>query len=158
MLRRPLVVLALALLATSASAGDPPVADAIDKALALRHLTRKDVGWQARGTWEGYPRDVPYKLRHFDDLLAEPFAAVPWVRAMGASVREYLSPEKLDAKTPQGAGSLLRAVHALGINRKFEDWAPEYGWWLEKRIRTMEGFATPVGVVKRQPQDANSGK
>jgi 2,4-dienoyl-CoA reductase-like NADH-dependent reductase (Old Yellow Enzyme family) len=40
-------------------------------------------------------------------------------------------------------------AHELGINRKFEDWAPEFGWWLEKRIRTMEGFATPVGVVKR---------
>jgi len=42
-------------------------------------------------------------------------------------------------------------AHDLGINRKFEDWTPEYGWWLEKRIRTMEGFATPTGVVvKRQ--------
>src|SRR4030088_3449292 len=40
-------------------------------------------------------------------------------------------------------------AHDLGINRKFEDWTPEFGWWLEKRIRTMEGFATPTGVVKR---------
>jgi 2,4-dienoyl-CoA reductase-like NADH-dependent reductase (Old Yellow Enzyme family) len=41
-------------------------------------------------------------------------------------------------------------AHDLGINRRFEDWTPEYGWWLEKRIRTIEGFATPTGVVKRQ--------
>jgi 2,4-dienoyl-CoA reductase-like NADH-dependent reductase (Old Yellow Enzyme family) len=47
-------------------------------------------------------------------------------------------------------------AHDLGINRKFEDWAGEYGWWLEKRIRTMEGFATPVGVVKRRAPDVNS--
>ena len=40
-------------------------------------------------------------------------------------------------------------AHDLGINRKFEDWAPEYGWWLEKRMRTMEGFATPTGAVRR---------
>jgi 2,4-dienoyl-CoA reductase-like NADH-dependent reductase (Old Yellow Enzyme family) len=40
-------------------------------------------------------------------------------------------------------------AHDLGINRKFEDWTPEFGWWLEKRIRTIEGFATPTGVVKR---------
>ena len=40
--------------------------------------------------------------------------------------------------------------HDLGLNRKFEDWTPEYGWWLEKRIRTMEGFATPVGAVTRR--------
>src|SRR6266852_6166615 len=40
-------------------------------------------------------------------------------------------------------------AHDLGINRKFEDWTPEFGWWLEKRIRTIEGFATPTGAVKR---------
>jgi 2,4-dienoyl-CoA reductase-like NADH-dependent reductase (Old Yellow Enzyme family) len=44
-------------------------------------------------------------------------------------------------------------AHDLGINRKFEDWTPEYGWWLEKRIRTIEGFATPTGTVKR-PHEA----
>ena len=39
--------------------------------------------------------------------------------------------------------------HDLGINSRFEEWTPEYGWWLEKRIRTMEGFATPTGTVVR---------
>src|ERR1700716_1905665 len=43
-------------------------------------------------------------------------------------------------------------AHDLGINRKFENWVPEYGWWLEKRIRTIEGFATPTGVVKRHAE------
>ena len=38
-------------------------------------------------------------------------------------------------------------AHDLGINARFEDWSPEFGWWLEKRIRTLEGFATPTGVV-----------
>jgi 2,4-dienoyl-CoA reductase-like NADH-dependent reductase (Old Yellow Enzyme family) len=41
-------------------------------------------------------------------------------------------------------------AHDLGINSRFEDWTPEYGWWLEKRIRTMQGFATPTGAVVRQ--------
>ena len=41
----------------------------------------------------------------------------------------------------------LHWAHDLGINTRFEDWSPEYGWWLEKRIRTLEGFATPTGVV-----------
>jgi 2,4-dienoyl-CoA reductase-like NADH-dependent reductase (Old Yellow Enzyme family) len=41
-------------------------------------------------------------------------------------------------------------AHELGINGRFEDWSPEYGWWLEKRIRTMEGFATPTGGVIRR--------
>src|SRR5712672_1182418 len=47
-------------------------------------------------------------------------------------------------------------AHDLGINRKFEDWAGEYGWWLEKRVRTMEGFATPLGVLKRPTPGINS--
>jgi 2,4-dienoyl-CoA reductase-like NADH-dependent reductase (Old Yellow Enzyme family) len=41
-------------------------------------------------------------------------------------------------------------AHKLGINRRFEDWTPEYGWWLEKRIGTMDGFATPTGGVLRR--------
>lgn len=41
-------------------------------------------------------------------------------------------------------------AHDLGINSRFEDWTPEYGWWLEKRIRTMQGFATPTGAVVRE--------
>jgi 2,4-dienoyl-CoA reductase-like NADH-dependent reductase (Old Yellow Enzyme family) len=41
-------------------------------------------------------------------------------------------------------------AHELGINTRFEDWSPEFGWWLEKRIRTLEGFATPTGVVTRR--------
>lgn len=44
----------------------------------------------------------------------------------------------------------LHWAHDLGINTRFEDWSPEYGWWLEKRIRTLEGFATPTGVVTRR--------
>src|SRR5882757_4977066 len=41
-------------------------------------------------------------------------------------------------------------AHELGINARFEDWLPEFGWWLEKRIRTLQGFATPTGVVTRR--------
>jgi 2,4-dienoyl-CoA reductase-like NADH-dependent reductase (Old Yellow Enzyme family) len=41
-------------------------------------------------------------------------------------------------------------AHDLGLNTRFEDWSPEYGWWLEKRIRTLEGFATPTGVVTQR--------
>ena len=44
----------------------------------------------------------------------------------------------------------LHWAHDLGINLRFEDWSPEYGWWLEKRIKTLEGFATPTGVVTRR--------
>ena len=44
----------------------------------------------------------------------------------------------------------LHWAHDLGLNTKFEAWGPEYGWWLEKRIRTMQGFATPTGKLTGQ--------
>jgi 2,4-dienoyl-CoA reductase-like NADH-dependent reductase (Old Yellow Enzyme family) len=40
---------------------------------------------------------------------------------------------------------VLHWAHDIGINQRFEEWGPEYGWWLEKRIRSMQGFATPTG-------------
>jgi 2,4-dienoyl-CoA reductase-like NADH-dependent reductase (Old Yellow Enzyme family) len=36
-------------------------------------------------------------------------------------------------------------AHDLGINTHFEEWGQEYGWWLDKRVRSMQGFATPTG-------------
>ena len=48
-------------------------------------------------------------------------------------------------------------AHDLGINKKFEDWTPEFGWWLENRIRTIEAFATPTGAVKR-PKMSTQGE
>jgi hypothetical protein len=62
--RRASVVAALVVVAASAFADDAappaPKPDAIDQAFAMQHLARKNVGWTSRGTWEGYPRDVPY--------------------------------------------------------------------------------------------------
>ncbi|MEZ5854319.1 MAG: NADH:flavin oxidoreductase/NADH oxidase [Hyphomicrobiaceae bacterium] len=43
----------------------------------------------------------------------------------------------------------LHWAHDLGINTRFEEWGQEYGWWLEKRIRTMQGFATPTGQLTK---------
>ena len=42
-------------------------------------------------------------------------------------------------------------AHDLGINRKFEDWAPEYGWWLEKRFEPWKGSP------RRRPQATDTG-
>ncbi len=111
-------LLALALACAIPSRAQAP--DAIDEALAIAGLTRSDLGWQARGWWERYPADIPYKLRHFDDLCAEPLAIVPFVRAMGVSVRALLAPEMIAGqKNDQGAGALYRAVHDLGVNKRY---------------------------------------
>lgn len=39
----------------------------------------------------------------------------------------------------------LHWSHDLGLNTRFESWPEEYGWWLDKRTRSMQGFATPTG-------------
>jgi len=44
----------------------------------------------------------------------------------------------------------LHWAHDLGLNQRFEEWPHEYGWWLEKRIRSMQGFATPTGQLTKE--------
>ena len=105
---------------TSAGArGADPARDAIGEALATAGLTRADLGWRAQGWWDRYPQDVPYKLRHVDDLCANPLATVPWLQAMGAIVRSHLSAEGLASKGSQGAGRLFGLVHELGVHRRY---------------------------------------
>ena len=115
--------LALPLAGSSARAGAPPAGeahdDALDRALRAAGLERADLGWEARGWWERYPADIPYALRHFSDLCAEPLAVVPFTRVMGATVSQTLSPENLAGeKGVRGAGALYRAVHDLGVNKR----------------------------------------
>lgn len=121
---RALRALCLTICLLMASAGaafaDSSTPDALDEALALAGLTRSDLGWEARGWWERYPADIPYKLRHFDDLLAEPLAVMPFTRGMGATLINTLAPDQVAGGTgPRGAGALYRAVHDLGVNKRF---------------------------------------
>jgi len=59
------------------------------------------------------------------------------------------------ATSSRSAGSPVQSniaqhwAHDLGINRKFEDWTPRIWMVARERIRTIEGFATPTGAVKR---------
>jgi 2,4-dienoyl-CoA reductase-like NADH-dependent reductase (Old Yellow Enzyme family) len=38
-------------------------------------------------------------------------------------------------------------AHELGADPRFHGWPREYGWWLEKRIATMQRFAGPTGAL-----------
>lgn len=120
MFQRAVAILILLTTCLGLAGAEPPGPDAIDEALASAGLTRADLGWQPRGWWSNYPGDIPFKLRSFDDLMAEPLATVPYVRSMGASMLQYLTPEDgQEAQGVRGARPLHRAVHALGINRKY---------------------------------------
>src|SRR5262245_55793815 len=92
---------------------------AIDDALSIAGLSRKDLGWRARGTWDRYPQDIPYEMRHVRDVMREPLSAVPWLRAMGREARDGLSEEGLAKKGDLGAGRLYVLVHDLGVHHKY---------------------------------------
>lgn len=92
--------------------------DALDEALTLVGMRRGDLGWQPKGWWPRYP-DVPYKLRAFDALFAEPLDTVAYTRGLGETAWEKLDPEKLDTKEGNFDGNLFQAVQRLGIDPKF---------------------------------------
>lgn len=93
--------------------------DALDEALALAGLERADLGWRPKGWWSKFPGDIPYKLRHFDDLLAEPLATVTFMRTLGAAARQYLDAEALAKSAEKSDGALYQALYALGVGPKF---------------------------------------
>ncbi len=92
--------------------------DALDDALALVGLRRADLGWQAKGWWPRWP-DVPYQLRAFDALFAEPLDNIAYARALGQTAWDKLDPASLDKETGRGARPLFEAVQRLGIDPKF---------------------------------------
>jgi hypothetical protein len=94
-------------------------ADPLDDALAHEGLERADLGWEPRGYWSRYPAHIPHKLRHFDDLLAQPLATVTFARTAGAVARVHLAPEALARAPEEGGGDLYRAVQQLGVDRRF---------------------------------------
>ncbi|MBL1218958.1 MAG: hypothetical protein D8M59_15875 [Planctomycetes bacterium] len=109
----------MALVSITGTAMAVPQHDPLDEALSQAGLQRADLGWRPKGYWSGYPADIPYKLRQFDDLLAEPLANVSYMRTMGNAARLYLDPATLDE--PIGgaiAGNIYQAVHRLGVVRK----------------------------------------
>lgn len=120
--RLALIWLSTALLAAAVphpldAAAEP---DAIDEALSLVGMTRSDLGFEPRGWWERFPEDIPYKLRHFDDLQAEPMAIIPFTRVLGANLRLVLAPELVAGREGnRGAHALYRAVHDMAINKRF---------------------------------------
>ncbi|MCK4341316.1 MAG: hypothetical protein KAY37_06285 [Phycisphaerae bacterium] len=92
--------------------------DALDEALALVGMRRADLGWTPKGWWPRYP-DVPYKLRAFDALFAEPLDTITYTRALGQTAWDKLDPAELDKEQGRGSRNLFQAVQRLGIDPRF---------------------------------------
>ncbi len=96
----------------------PAAADSLDDLLGRAGFLRSDLGWEQRGRWAGFPRQIPHKLPHFDGLFREPLATVPFTRGMGRTLTDLLSTEGRATKGAQGAGALMRLVWALGVDKR----------------------------------------
>ena len=92
--------------------------DALDDALALVGMRRADLGWTPKGWWPRFP-DVPYKLRAFDALFAEPLDSITFTRSLAKTAWEGLDPEQLDQRQGRNGTNLFQAVQRLGIDPKF---------------------------------------
>lgn len=92
--------------------------DALDETLELVGLRRGDLGWQPKAWWPRFP-DVPYKLRAFDALFAEPLDTITFTRALAQTARDRLDPGQLDQAQDRNSTSLFQAVQQLGIDPKF---------------------------------------
>jgi hypothetical protein len=92
--------------------------DALDTLLACAGLQRSDLGWSPRGGWTRYPRTARHKLDHYDDLVREPIAAVPFTRTLAEAVRSFLGAQELALPPPKqyeniGGHSLYRLADAV---------------------------------------------
>jgi hypothetical protein len=119
------VLTALALVVPPAIAQPKPATqpaagpDALDETLALVGLQRQDLGWIPKGWWPRWPADVPYKLRAFDSLFAEPLDTITYTRSLARTAWEKLDPAELDKDQQYGMHSLFHAVQRLGLDAKF---------------------------------------
>jgi hypothetical protein len=102
----------------------PAASDSLDGILERAGFSRADLGWTPAGWWQRYPRAVPHKLDHFDDLFAEPLAIVPFTRTMGRATEDLLGRDGLAKKAERGAHSLYRLVYELGVDRKVGGFRP----------------------------------
>lgn len=88
--------------------------DLLGKALDSIGFTRNDIGYQPKGYWTRFPNDVPYKLKSFDDLFAEPLKLYDFGKSFGEAVRTYCDAKRLDSLDD----NLYQLTYYLGVERK----------------------------------------
>ncbi len=90
--------------------------DILQQSLDSLQLEKSDLGYRPKGYWNRYPNKdlIPYKMPHFDDLLAEPLMGYQFTVSMGNVIEDYLQPEFMEDKR----FSLHRIVYLLGVDRR----------------------------------------
>jgi len=116
MRRRFPLLIALAAVCVPLATAQP--GDALDEALAMVGLHRRDLGWTPKGWWPRFPH-VPHKLRAFDSLFAQPLDSVTYTRTLGQTAWDKLDPAELDKEQSRHSRNLFQAVQRLGVDPKF---------------------------------------
>ena len=98
----------------SLAVGGEKTPDLLQKALGLIGFSRSDLGIHPKGYWSRFPTDIPYKLKSFDDLFAEPLKLYDYTKSFGGAVRQFCKPERLDSAD----NNLYNLVYFLGMERK----------------------------------------
>lgn len=111
MIRTLSIILLAAALAGPSGAQAP---DLLTRALDSVGFTRADLGFHPKGYWSRYPFDVPYKVKAFNDLFAEPLRLYDFAVSFGEAARRYCSPARLDSLDD----NLYQLVSCLGVERK----------------------------------------
>ncbi|MFH1701232.1 MAG: hypothetical protein ABIE07_11665 [Candidatus Zixiibacteriota bacterium] len=88
--------------------------DLLNQALDSIGFTRADIGYQPKGHWTKFPNDVPYRLKSFDGLFAEPLKLYDFGKSFGEALRIYCTPERLDSLDD----NLYQLTYYLGVERK----------------------------------------
>ena len=88
--------------------------DLLSAALDSIGFSRSDLGYTPKGYWPRFPLDIPYKLKAFDDLFAEPLKLFDYTKSFAGAVRRYCDPQRLDSLD----NNLYMLVYSLGVERK----------------------------------------
>ncbi|MFW9770223.1 MAG: hypothetical protein ACFFEM_15510 [Candidatus Thorarchaeota archaeon] len=112
-MRRFIYGIMIALLITSAAEAQQ-ASDLLQAALDSIGFGRADLGIEPKGYWSRFPIDIPYRVKSFDDLFAEPLRLYDFAKSFGGAVRRFCNPERLDSLDD----NLYNLVYFLGVERK----------------------------------------
>jgi 2,4-dienoyl-CoA reductase-like NADH-dependent reductase (Old Yellow Enzyme family) len=115
------------------------------------------IGGAGAGTTAQVPRSLGFQVPYAERVRRE-------VDVKTLAVGIVLEAQQAEAILQNGQADLIGVArqallnpnvahhwaHDLGINAQFEHWPIEHGWWLERRTRTIQDFATPRGVITRR--------
>ena len=106
--------LCAAILLAAGTAGGGDRIDVLQMTLDSIGFNRADLGVRPKGYWGRFPTDIPYKLKSFDDLFAEPLKLYDYAKSFGGAVRKFCDPARLDSLDD----NLYNLTYFLGVEKK----------------------------------------